>query len=190
VKIDINLSKANRKALKFMCLRLFSDFKKIKISKRTVTLKKRWYSMHKNHVQVVNLILLQIPQAINELYYSRELEMPFETTMDLANAVGYFEELLEGEDIIQYLKYQIDDLDMSYALNRDYSAIPILSEEEKVVERGESYTTRKIFNDAVQYFNETIASVIEEIKSAPRVVYINTEQSRKMPPIRAPGYAA
>lgn len=190
MKVDINLSRKNRKALVFLCQRLFSDFKKIKISKGTVILKRRWYSLHKTRVQVVNLVLLQIPQAINELYYAKELEMPYESTYDLASAVEYFQELLEEEDIIQHLKYQLDDLEMSTALNRGYSAVPILSEEEEVVERGESYTTRKIFADAKNYFNEIITNVIYEIKIVPRVVYINTEQSCNSPPIRAPGYAA
>lgn len=190
MKVDINLSKSNRKALIFICLRLFSNFKKIKISKRTVIFKRRWYSLHTGSAQIVNVVLLQIPQAINELYEKHELDPIFEEIGDLHQAVGYFRELLNGEDIIQYLKYQIDNLDMSVALNENYSAVPILSEREEVVERGESKATSKIFEEALQYFDDIITSVIYDIKRAPRVVYMNTGQSCNSPPIRAPGYAA
>ena len=188
MNIEINLSKKNRRTLVKLCLRLFSDFKKIKISKRTVILKRRWYSLANISVQVVDLVLLQIPHLINELYEEYELEPIFDHSDDLGTAVEYFTG--ECDDIIQHLQYQIDNLDISMELEENFVAEPRLLQNEEPVEFEESYATRKVFKESIEYFYNLITSVMDEIPRNLEVVYRRTESACNSPPIRAPGYAA
>lgn len=187
MNIDIKLSKRNRFTLIKLCKRLFRDYKRITISKRTIYLKRRWYSLNKIRIQVVDLVLLRLPQAINDLYEEKDLLPVFNYTDNIASAVEYFE---EQEDIIQYLQYQIDDLDMSMSLNETCPGKPILLKEKEKIIVEETYATKTIFIDSVTYYYNLITDVIAEIKPHIEIVHINTESACNSPPIRAPGYAA
>ena len=190
MKIDINLSRKNRFTLSNLCKRLLGDFKKVKISKKTIILKRRWYSTHKITVQLVDLVLLQIPQAINELYEEYNMGTVFDYADTIENAVEYFARECETEDIIQYLQYQIDNLDMSMALNESFSSKPSLLKEKEQACLKESHATKQVFEEAVEYFNNLITEVIEDMILPLKVVHRSTESACNSPPIRAPGYAA
>ena len=178
------MSKRNRKTLKYMIKRLFSDYKKIKVTKRIVYLKRRWYSLTRLRMQVVDLVLLQIPHAINNLCKENGYDVIIEESYDLASAVEHFE---GQQDIIQYLQYQINDLDMSIALNDNYSAEPCILKRQVYNAIKEIRITKKIFTSSISYYMNIITDVIEEIKSNVKVVYMNTESACNSPPIRAPG---
>jgi hypothetical protein len=189
VKIDIRLHKSNRKLIKRLVSRLLGDYKYVKIEKKTVTIKRRWYSLKKRKVQVVDLVLLHIPYAINELYEENGLDPIFESNEDLGRAVEYFGTKEINDDFIQFLQYQIDNLDMSVSLIQNYDSEPILlKEQEEPEEVKETYTTKRLFIDAIEHFHFIITDIINEVQPKLKVVYINTESACNSPPIRAPGF--
>jgi len=187
VKVDIHLTKRNRRTLLKLCRRVFVNYEKIIISKRTITLKRKWYSLDKTRMQVVDLVLLHLPHAINNLYKEYELGSPFDYGDSLGAAVEYFGVKSVGGDLIQFLQSHVDTLDMTVALNEGYSADPILLEtlEEPCV--IESHATKKAFSDSIVHFYNLMTDVITKIQPKLEVVYTNTESSCNSPPIRAPG---
>ena len=187
MKVDIHLNKKNRSALVKLCKRLFTNHKKITISRRTVTLKRRWYSLEKTRMQVVDLVLLNIPFLINELYEENDSNPPFCYADNLGAAVEYFGVKAIGQDIIQFLQYQLDNLDMSTLLNEEYDAEPSLLKEQEEIIVEETFATKKAFSESVTYFHNVITNLISEIQYTLSSGYIDTESACNSPPIRAPG---
>jgi hypothetical protein len=114
----------------------------------------------------------------------------FNYTDNLASAVEYFENQLNSEDIIQFLQYQVDDLDMSVSLNENYDAEPTLLKKEEIIIVEETYATKTVFTDAISYYADLVTDVIERIQQYMKTVQLDTESACNSPPIRAPGYAA
>ena len=190
MKIDIHLNKFNRRTLRKLCIRLFVNFDYVKVNKKTVIFKRKWYSLKKTRMQVVDLVLLSIPQAINDLYEEYEFNPPFTYAKDLHSAVEYFGIKTMGKgDFIQFLQYQIDNVDMSINLNENYDATPITLQEQEEVIMEESYATNKIFHDTLTYFYNIITDVISKIQPRLRIVHRSTESACNSPPIRGPSIA-
>ena len=119
MKVDIYLHKRNRSALVKLCKRLFTNFNYVKVSEKTVIFKTKWYSLEKISMTVVDLVFLRIPYAINERHEECEIKPIFKENVDLHSAVEYFGvKSLEG-DIISFLKYNLDQLEISISLNEE-----------------------------------------------------------------------
>ena len=189
MEVDIHLNKCNRSTLIKLSRRLFNNFKHIKIVKRTIILKKRWYSLEKTCIPVVDLVLLHIPHAINERHREYNVEAVFEESINLHSAVEYFGVKSIGENIIDFLKYQLDDLELSVDLNEEFDPDPILLEEKEDIYVEETYATKKIFTDSITYFYNSITEIICDLKPRLEIVYISTESACNSPPIRAPNIA-
>jgi hypothetical protein len=188
MKVDIHLTKRNRSTLVKLCKRLYSHFNYVKMTKKTITFKRKWWSLEKESMQVVDLVLLYLPQAINDLYEEYEFSMPFRHVNTLAEAVEYFGVKVVGSDIIQMLQYQLDNLDMSATLLDEYEEEPVLLKEQEEIVVKETYATKKAIDDTFDYFYNLMTDVIKRIHPKLKVVYMNTESACNSPPIRAPGY--
>jgi len=143
--VNIHLGKRNVKTLKALCKRLFTNYKKIIVSKKTVLFKKRWYSLHGISIPIVDLVLLDIPKAINNLYEEYELTVPFEYHENINDAVLYFGVKSIGEDFIQFLQYQVDNMNMSLVLNESYNPEPIRENPLELIEIKEHKELKKQF---------------------------------------------
>jgi len=187
MKVDIHLrSKRNRSTLVKLCRRLLPDYKIIRIRKKEVILKTRWYSFEKTRISVVDLVLLHIPQLINDLYEENGYDAVYDYEDSLGAAVEYFGVHVIGVDLIQSLQYQLDNMDMSGMLNDYYNAEPALLEIREVPHVEETYATKKIFNDSILHYYNLITDVIKEIHPNLKVVYMNTKSACNSPPIRSP----
>lgn len=189
MKVDIHLYRNNRSILVRLCRQLFSNFKYFRIRKESAILKRRWYSLSREIIPVVDLVFLHIPHAINERHIEHDMKPIFKENIDLTSAVEYFGVKSLGEDIIKFLKYHLDDLIVSVDLDEEFDPEPILLERTKDIDIEETYATKRIFVDSIAYFYNSITEIITEIRPKLRVVYMNTESACNSPPIRAPSIA-
>lgn len=188
MNIDIHLNKNNHVTLKKLCRRLFVDFKSIKVKGGDVIFKKKWYYFKKMHMSVVDLVFLHIPKGINELYQDNSLNPIFEYNKSLNAAVRYFGVETKGEDIIQFLQYAVDNMDMSISLNKEFEEVPISLKEKEEIYVEETYTTRKNLVDSITYFYNLTTEVIQKVRSKLDIVY-NAESAYDLPRIRGPDMA-
>ena len=185
MKIDIQLSKYNKSLLKKLCKDLFPTFHYVKIRRKEAIFKKRWYSLDKRSTHIAELVLLRLPNALNNYYQENEFNPPFPKIMDMHSAIDHIAPLLQGGNIISFLYKKYNDVAFTIALKEEYSEEPITIKEE-VVEVEESKMTFNEFKETVKYYIKQVFDINSLIEPHLRVVYFNSNSSCNSPPIRAP----
>jgi hypothetical protein len=186
VEIDIKLTRYNREILHKLCLNLFPYFNYVRVKKSGVVFKRNWYSLSKKSSPVAELVLLELPNALNLYYQENEFSPKFPTMVNMYQAIDQIAPRLNGGDVIQYLQYVYNDIAYSVKLRDEYNPEPVSFEVEEI-EVETSKMIKQLVAESIDHFTEKAFVINEIYRTQLKVVYFNSNLSCMSPPIRAPG---
>jgi len=176
MEININLSKANKKLLRDLVVGIFPNVKKLKVKNGTAILKRGLFKKNIT-ITVAELVLVEIPNSLNELGKDLDLGEYYPYFSDKNESIEYFQGTV---DIVKELYSVYSTMRLSDTLHKNFSEHII---EPNFVEVQESRKTKKLFVVGVNNYRERIDEVIDTSELPLKIVHIRKDSGVRGPPI-------
>lgn len=176
MEININLTKSNRRLLKRLVCGLFPNVKNIKIKKGIATLKRGLFKKSIS-INVAELVLVEIPNELNNLGKGLELGEYYPYFSDKDDSIEYFQGV---QDIIKELYSAFSTILLSDTLDKDLDE---KIRQPKGFEVVESKKTKKIFVVGVENYRERVDEIINLSELPLKIVHIRKDSDVRGPPV-------
>lgn len=185
MKIDIHLTRSNKEKLTQLCLAMFPYFNYVRVRKSGVVFKRRWYSLSHMSSHVAKLVLLELPNALNQFYQENDCSPVFKSTTDMNSAINHLIPMLGDEDVINFMYNAYKNIALSQNLMDNYDPEPVIIEEDLTVVKT-SKMIEVLFEETLTYFVNKVVIIVEQYKLQSKLGYFKSNFSCNSPPIRGP----
>lgn len=181
MKINIHLTKANKRLLKKISKTVIPHVKSIRFKNKLAVLSGKGLFSKKIKIPIDKFILLFLTEKINKYSSLYEMGEMFPIFEDINDAVIYFSDF--NEDIINHLYNRFIDVTLFEELSSNFEKEPV-SIKSQTIDVIESKETRKLFTKAVNSYKRIIEEVILRSESPLKIVHLSKEALGRAPPIQ------
>jgi|SRR6056297_700783 len=180
MSINIKFSRKEKKKLKKITLALFTNFKRFKVKKDHIILKKRIWSINYVKIHVAELVFMELPRKLNEFCDKSDHEYVLPNFPSTSEAHEFFEDI---SNPIDYIYQEYKSVILSNSVVNEFKEEPLTMRERQTKKIKESKIIKKVIADFVDDYIQNATKVIESFESKLKVAYISTNSAQRAPPI-------